>query len=184
MSIQSKRLKLEQPKFFTRCLSINDKHKYGIARTTLVKKWKIKTPNVRAKLTINGLPIELDYLDGKEFDITKIRTSLRDIIPLSKEENDLCIIESTIFGSQIQAMEHYKYFPIEKLNEYIFTGDLCIIFNPYDGENFPEEFEIEETHIISEVQLKQRLKNETLREIDDNNCEEKILSKINIKKQE
>lgn len=163
------KINLPYPKFYSRSVTLDKNQQYGVGRTTLVKKWKIITPNIKAKIIINGIPLNIDFLDGIEFDIPKIREYLKNIIPLTYEENELCILESTIYGSILNCMDHYKYFPINQLENYLFTGDLCIKFEPFDDTiNFPDKIDIIEEHILSLLQLTQRLKTETLEDIDKN----------------
>jgi len=161
-------LRLSRPKYYTRLVSLKREEGYGIGRTTMIKRWKVLDANVKVRMRVNGVDIDLDFLDGIEFDAEKIRRELRDIIPCSKQENDLCAAETTIFGAQLSSTEYYRYFPSSMLFDMIFTGDLCITFVP-QGENLPDTIAIEEEYALSEKQVLDRLKGgETLEDIDTN----------------
>jgi hypothetical protein len=173
--------KLSAPKSLTRISELRNEHGYGIGRTALIKRWKILDPEIKGILKINNIPINLDYLDGTNFDLCKIRQSLRDIIPESKEDNDLYVAESTMFGSQLEAINYYKYFPVKQLSNYLFTGTLCITFDLCKSEgNIPEKISIEEELILSDTQLLQRLSGgESLDDIDKNNIDQSMSLNIN-----
>lgn len=169
--------KLKEPKYYTRLISINSNNNYGIARTTMIKRWTITTPGVTGKLKINGILLDIPILDGKTFDIGAIRAYIRDLVPISSEEHNLCILESTLFGTQISATEYYRYFPLTILFDMIFTGDLAIYFvlESEEGE-VPDKVDIEEEYALSEYQLMDRLtKGETLEDIDARNRDKSTL---------
>jgi hypothetical protein len=136
----------------------------------MVKRWTITTPDVIATMKINGVPIILEGLDGRNFDTKFIRDSLRDIVPETSEQNMLCNAEATLFGTQLLSVEYYRHIPTSFLFDMIFTGELCITFIPTRSTgDIPEKIDIEEEIALSEVQLLQRLRNgETLDDIDKN----------------
>lgn len=136
---------IKEPIYETRQTKLKYDQSYGIGRTTLVKKWKITSPGVTAKLCINGIVVDLPFMDGITFDVKQIRDYLRNIIPCSEEDNKLCVAESTIFGSQILATEYYSYFPSHKLFDFIFTGELSVSFIP---NNMYHDIDIEEEFIV------------------------------------
>ena len=153
----SKLVRLEKPIHITRKVFLNQDQGYGIGRTGLISSWKV-LDDYQLQMFVNGLRVDLDFLDGKEFDIAKIRSALRDVIPMSEEETQLCNIEATLFGTQLLGTEFYRYFPSKYLFDYIFTGELCITFEPME-KFLPKRIEIEETYVISEAQLLQKLDN-------------------------
>ena len=164
-------IRLTNPKYYIRPAQLRSDQGYGIGRTALIKKITITTPNITAIMSINGVPIQLDGLDGKVFDISYIRSILREIIPTNSTENMLCNVESTIFGTQLLAIEYYRYFPENFLFNMLFTGDLCVTFSPTSTNGvLSDNIDIEEEIAISEIQLLQRIaKGETLDDIDKNN---------------
>jgi hypothetical protein len=149
-------IRLPNPIIITRKVYLLKNQGYGIGRTGLISCWKV-LDDYKLQMRVNGLPVNLDFLDGKFFDVKQIRESLRDIVPFTPEETSLCNIESTIFGTQLLSTEYYRYFPTKKLFDFIFTGELCITFEPIDCKDFPERIEIEETYVVSEAQLIQKL---------------------------
>lgn len=151
----SKLIRLEKPIFIKRKVFLNRDQGYGIGRTGLISSWKI-LDDVKVKMSVNGIPVELDFLDGKEFDVEKIRYALRDLIPYTAEDTQLCNVEATLFGTQLLGTEYYRYFPSKYLFDFIFTGELCITFNPI-GSKSPERIDMEETYVVSEAQLLQKL---------------------------
>lgn len=173
--------KLDQPKICTRIIKLKKEQNYSIERTGLVKRWKILTPNIKAKLYINNTELYIDNsdinFDGINFDIPIIRNYIRNLIPMDENENILCNIEGTLLLPQIKAMEHYAYFPLKLIDDFIFTGDIMISFEPSWIDNsinsltFPDTILIEEEYILSKVRLCERLKRETLEDIDKNNKE-------------
>jgi hypothetical protein len=177
-------LQLTKPKFYTRCVNLKDHQSFGVDRTALIQNWTITEPNITAKIIINGIILEplgvLNFLDGKVFNIPKIREALREIIPMTKRENNLCAIESTLFGTQLLSTEYYRYFPSSCLFDMLFTGDLCVSFLPQavSGE-LPQRIAIEETYALSEAQINQRIKSgETLEDIDRKNKDDFISSEL------
>jgi len=177
-----KLLRLPFPKYYTRMVSLKREEGYGIGRTTMIKRWKVTDPNVKLKMRINGVDIDLDCLDGVEFHSSKIRRQLRELVPCSKQENDLCAAESTMFGTQLSATEYYRYFPESVLFDLIFTGDLCITFVP-EGDDFPDNISIEEEYALSEKQVLDRLKNgETLEDMDIKCRDESQRQEFSLKK--
>jgi hypothetical protein len=157
MSIQNKNVK--EPKYQTRTIDLKKDQEYGISRTCLIKNLKIIEPNITGTMIINGVKIKsddntFDFLDGKNFDIEKIRKTLRDIIPINEEENNLCAVESTLFGTQLQATEYYTYFSTEYLFNMIFTGSLCVLFEFSSSEKIPDIIQLEEIYAISDTQYK------------------------------
>jgi len=166
-------IRLDAPKYYTRATELRSEQDYGIGRTTLVRSWKIITPNVKGKLQINGVTMDMPELDGKYFNIPFIRSTIRDLIPSTKEENDLYIAESTIFGAQLTSTEFYKYFPTSYLFDFLFTGGICTMFkleHEIEGESVPDIVKIEEEFVLTEGQISERLsRGETLEDIDVNN---------------
>jgi len=161
-------IRLDEPKYFTRISYLKRDEGYGIGRTSMIRRWKIVSEKVKATLRINGVKIGLDFLDGINFDVEEIRKGLRSLIPETEEEQELCIIENNLFGTQLLATEYYRYFPVSHLFNMIFTGGLCVTFD-IEGEQL-EKIKIEEEYALSEVQLMDRLKaGETLEDIDKNN---------------
>ena len=160
-------INLEFPKTCNRIVTINQKQEYCLENTGMMKKWKVKTPDIKVEMFVNGLKVDLPDLDGIHFDCEKIREYCREVIPMTTEENRLCVIESTIYAAQLLAMEHYAYFPFKYFKNFIFSGGLMISFKPIDKT--PESFELEEEFILTTKRLTDRLKKETLDEIDKNN---------------
>jgi hypothetical protein len=119
---------LNSPKYFTRKTFITSEQGYGIGRTSLVKSWRIVTPGITAIMKINGIKIKIKGHDGRNFDIKYIREYLSNIYPMTREENDLVIVDSTLYGTQLLAVEYYRYFPVSFLFDMIFTGELCVVF--------------------------------------------------------
>jgi hypothetical protein len=173
----AKLVRLEAPKYYIRQVQIKEDQGYGIGRTALVKSWTITSPDVTATLTVQGIPIILSGMDGRHFDCAFIRRALRDILPMCSEENMLCAAEATLFGTQLLAVEHYRYFPTSFLFDMMFTGDLCVTFTPSCSTGpVPERIEVDEECAISEVQLMKRLGDgETLEDIDRNNKSEQMV---------
>ena len=151
----SKLVRLENPIHISRKVFLNQDQGYGIGRTGLIASRRV-IDDYRLKMYVNGLYVDLPFLDGKEFNIAKIREALRDVIPMTEEETQLCNIEATLFGTQLLGTEYYRYFPSKFLFNYIFTGELCITFEPMETHQ-PQRIEIEETYVISEAQLVQKL---------------------------
>jgi hypothetical protein len=149
-------VRIENPICISREVDLRLDQGYGIGRTGLISSWKVLDEGVKLNMFVNGLRVGLESLNGSEFNISKIRNELRDLVPFTEEETKLCNIESTIFGTQLLATEFYRYFPSKYLFDFIFTGDLCITFKPAD-KKFPEKISIEETYVISEAQLNQKL---------------------------
>lgn len=157
---------MELPRLLTRKIDLRDHQQYAINHTSLVKKWKIIEENISAYIIINGVLIkptkEFSFLDGKEFDMEKIRKIARDMIPYNNRTTNLCNMESSLFSSSLLAIEHYKYFDTKYLNNFAFTGDMCIYFKLYHTDpnlknaGFPQRVSIEETYVLSDAQLEQR----------------------------
>lgn len=158
----SKLIRLDKPIHISRKVYLNRDQGYGIGRTGLISSWKVldteEFPDIKLKMFINGLYVDLPFLNGKEFNVSKIREALRDVVPESPEDTLLCNIDSTLFGTQLLGTEFYRYFPSKYLFDYIFTGELCITFEPVD-KSCPQRIEIQETYVISEAQLVQKLEN-------------------------
>jgi hypothetical protein len=138
------------PVFDTRDVSVKFDQHFTLARTCLVKSWKIKTENIKVKLHINSIELDLDCIDGINFDFATIRQELRDLLPMSEKENELYVLESTLFAAQMMAIQYYSYFPAKLLNDFYFTGSLATTFLPYDLEGKPiklDVIDIEEVYI-------------------------------------
>jgi len=167
MTTENNLIRLDRPKYYTRQTQLRADQGYGIGRTALIRNWKITTPGIKAILKINNEPINIIGLDGINFNLSEIREKLREIIPETSEENALCNIESVLFGTQLLAVEHYRYFPTKCLFDYIFTADLCVTFEFPELEDIPDKIDIEEECVFSEIQLLQRLKaGETLESME------------------
>ena len=177
VALPSTLVRISQPIYYTRSAQFRKDEMYGVGRTTLIKSWSIITPDVTAKMTINGVSINLDGMDGRIFDSAFIRNSLRDIFPETPEDNKLCNVEAALFGVQLLCTEYYRHFPSSNLFDMIFTGDLCIQFFPECSTGqIPERIDIEETYAISEAQLLQRIQSgETLEDIE-HNCRDESIS--------
>jgi hypothetical protein len=132
---------------------------YGIGRTALINSWKITTPGIVAKITINNITISSPDEEQQSFSATELRNKLREALPFTPEETELVRIDSSVYSSQLQATEHYRYFPVDFLFNLIFTGDLCITFKlrSESGEEIPEKVNLEEEYVLSEIQLIQQL---------------------------
>jgi len=123
---------------------------YGIPRTSLIKKWVIKTPDTKAIIIINGVPIVFPGMDGATFDAEKIRNFLRNIEPFDTNSNKLVTVESALVSSQLLAIEHYKYFSVKHFNNFFFTGGMCISFQP---SKELDEILIEEHYVSPKMQV-------------------------------
>jgi hypothetical protein len=127
-------------------------------------------------MRVNGVPIVLEGadLDGRTFDIPKIRAALRELLPCTSEETMLCAAEATIFGTQLLAVEHYRYFPSACLFDLLFTGDLCVEFRVDSADGvLPARINIEEEYVLSEMQIRTRLSSgETIEDIERKNRDE------------
>lgn len=170
----SQLVRLPEPKYYTRQVQLRADQGNGVSRTVLARRWKILTPGITAILKINGIEISPDYitgLDGVNFDLADIRKQLRELIPMSPEENNLCRAEATLFGTQLLATEYYRYMPTKFLFDCVFTGELCVTFKVISQNGqIPDIIEMDEESVISEIQLMQRLRNgESLEDIDKNN---------------
>lgn len=155
------------PIFKKRQTQLRAEQGYGIGRTALIRSWKITTPGIVAKLVINDIVVSSEK---QEFSVPGLRDKLRDALPFTPEENELIRIDSAVYSSQLQATEHYRYFPTKFLFDLIFTGDLCITFKlrSESGEDIPEKVELEEEYVLSEIQLLQQLhQGKTIKEIED-----------------
>ena len=162
-------VRVSEPKLVVRKTMLKSSEGYGISRTTLAKKWTITEPNVKGILKINGVSIDLPFMDGTTFETDKIRQYIRDIIPMTQGETALCAVESAMFASQITATEYYRYFPSKKLFDLIFTGDMAIYFKFEHNSKHPvpENVAIEEEYALSESQVQSRLNaGETLESLD------------------
>lgn len=144
----------------TRVFSIYKENCFQIGRTAMIKSWKVLDDNVKITIIINSTPLKLDFLDGKYFDMSMIRGYINDIIPETTEDNILCNIESTLFGAQLMAYEHYKHITDEELWKYMFTAGLSIEFEveTIDNGEIPDEVKIEEVYAMSSVQYKSKCK--------------------------
>lgn len=158
---------LSKPILKKRQTQLRAEQGYGIGRTALINSWKITTPGIVAKLVINDIVVSSEK---QEFSVSGLRNKLRDALPFTPEENELIRVDSAVYSSQLQATEHYRYFPTKFLFDLIFTGDLCIIFKlrSESGEDIPEKIELEEEYVLSEIQLLQQLhQGKTIKEIED-----------------
>lgn len=147
-------VRLDDLIYHVRKAALRSDQGYGIGRTALVKRWTIITPNIKAKMIINGVEIEFPNSNGINFDCSVIRNTLREAI-----DNDFIRIDSTLFGTQLMATEYYRYAPSSQLFNLIFTGELGIVFalKTNDGTKLPDRVDIEEEYALSEAQLYQRL---------------------------
>lgn len=82
---------------------------------------------------------------------------MRATVPITPEENELCMIEDVLFGNQLAATEYYRFFPSRFLADFIFTGDLKIWFRII-STNPIESVAVEETYVLSDHQCKDRLR--------------------------
>ena len=145
---------------------------YGIGRTALINSWKITTPGIVARIAINGVVVSLPDEKDHYFPVSKLRQTLREVLPFTPEENELVRIDSSVYSSQLLATEHYRYFPSNFLFDLIFTGELCITFI-FEGD-VPEKIDLEEEYVLSEIQLMQQLsQGKTVEEIEKQNENEK-----------
>jgi hypothetical protein len=159
-------LKLSEPKVFIRITSLKKEEGFGIGRTTLIKNWKLTNPNHTAKILVNG--IQLTEAQNN-FNISKIREDLRDLIPETSEENTRARLESNFFSGQLECLEHFSYFPSKFMFNFLFTGGLCITFQL--SENYGDKVEIEECYVLSKAVLLEKLKRQSLEDIEKNNTE-------------
>jgi hypothetical protein len=161
-------VRLTEPIFHTRTTPLRAEQGYGVGRTALVKRWTILDPGTTATIHINGAPVLLPDMDGRTFDVPSIRAALREAIPMSWEENQLCWIDSNLYGTQLNPTPWYRYFPIPHFFDLIFTGELCVTFalRTVDGSELPDRVQLEEEYALSEPQLLQRLaRGETVEQI-------------------
>lgn len=145
----------------TRSFRVQSTNGYKIPNISLVTKYIVPKDkkNKDYRLHINGVTLESSYTDTNSvyFDFKEIRDRLRDIIPMSKEENDLAALETTFQYNSLCAMNAYKYLPKSCFNESIFTNqDLAVFIVPQKGENV---IEMSEEYFVSDVH---RNKNETV----------------------
>jgi hypothetical protein len=155
----SNKIKEQNPIFCTRTIKLEKEKGYGIERTALTKRWTIQSPNVVAKININGAKIDLPTMDGKNFDTNFIRNAVRNLDPCDEQTAEMHSAECTLFGSQLETVPHYTYFPSKYLFDYMFSGTLCITFEPEseNGEELPNPILVEEEFILSDKQLEQRI---------------------------
>lgn len=162
------------PEYDTRVFILKKDNNYGLGRTCLVKSWKVITPdNVGVKIIIDGIELKIPdseekdlsnhlILDGRSFDLPVIINYLRSIIPMSEEENNLCLIEASIFSAQMSATSYYNYFPLSIFNSLLFTGNMYTHFIPYDITTgrylFPEQIDIEEVFVKPKVTVENEKK--------------------------
>ncbi len=139
------------PVLETRDVNVKFDQHFTMARTCLVKSWKIKTENIKVKLHVNNIEVDLDCIDGVNFDFPTIRQALRDVLPMSEKENELCVLEATLFAAQFTAVQYYSYFPAKLMNDFYFTGTLSTTFLPYDLEGKPIKLDVVD---IEEVYIK------------------------------
>ena len=161
-------VRLAEPIFHIRTTPLRAEQGYGVGRTALVKRWTILEPGITAIMNVNGAPVSLPGMDGRTFDVPSIRAALREAIPMTPEENELCRVDSTLYGTQLLSTEFYRYFPSSHLFDLIFTGELCVTFAllTADGSEPPERVQLEEEYALSEPQLLQRLaRGETVEQI-------------------
>lgn len=156
---------MAQPVSDSRLFILKKDDNYGLGRTCMVKSWKVLAPaNVGVRIVINNTELKLDntdeksdLLDGIFFDMEKIRKALRDIIPMTPDENELALIESSMFSAQLTAISHYNSFPARYLDNFFFSGTLYTYFIPFDlrtGEKvFPKQIDIEEVYIKTKQAL-------------------------------
>lgn len=160
--------KLSRPIFKKRKTQLRADQGYGIGRTALINSWKITTPGITARISINDIMITPPDEKGQYFSVPKLRQMLREALPFTPEENELVRIDSAVYSSQLLATEHYRYFPIKFLFDLIFTGELCIVFK-CEGD-LPEKIDLEEEYVLSEIQLVQQLsQGKTIEEIERQN---------------
>lgn len=133
--------------------------------TCLLKTLSIKVPkeliNLYKKKNINPYYICINGVDVAPssctntkliWDFEVIRNNLRDVIPITKEENDLLRLEETLKYNSASAQEYYSL-PFETLMNTVFTSELQIGLRP-SFKNFPPKIEAEETVYLSDNQLK------------------------------
>lgn len=161
-------IRIDKPIYQYRSIILKQEQQYAITHTALIKSWKIVTPNVMAEMYINGISVKLSEDEQYHFDLSKIREDLRELLPCTPTENKLCLIESSLYGTQLLAVPHYRYFPVKFLWDFIFTGELHITFKFYstNQEQIPVRIDIIEEYVLSETQLIQRInRGETLANI-------------------
>lgn len=149
----------------TRSFRVQAANNYKIPNISLVSKYIVPKDkkNHDYRLNINGVELESSYQDNSNiyFDFKEIRDRLRDIIPMSKEENDLSALETTFAYNSLCAMNAYKYLPRKVFNESIFTNQdlsVCVIPQKMDSNN--KVIEMSEEYYISDIHRKQETKEE------------------------
>lgn len=138
----------------TRSFRVQYQNEYKIGNISLVSKYII--PKVSRydsyKIDINGVVLDESYSDKENiyFDFARIREELRDIIPMTKQENDMSALETTLAYNSLCAMNAYKTLPKSVFNNTIFTNqDLCVKLIP-KGE-FKKTIELQEEYYVSDV---------------------------------
>jgi phosphoribulokinase len=151
----------------TRSFRVQAATEYKIPNISLVSKYIVPMDkkNRDFRLNINGVEVESSYQDKNNiyFDFKEIRDRLRDIIPMTKEENDLAALETTFQYNSLCAMNAYKYLPKYVFNESIFTNqDLAVYLITKKLDITDNNFiEMSEEYYVSDIH---RNKNETVKE--------------------
>lgn len=138
----------------TRAFRVQYQTDYKVNNISLVAKYII--PKVKRydsyKLNINGVILDESYSDKNNiyFDFERIRSELREVIPMTKQENDLVALENMLAYNSLCAMNAYKTLPKNVFNDTIFTNqDLCVKLI-VKGE-FKQVVEMQEEYYVSDV---------------------------------
>jgi hypothetical protein len=138
----------------TRAFRVQAQDNYKIKNISLVSKYIV--PKVKRsdafKLNINGVDIEESYSDKDNiyFDFEHIRNGFRDLIPMTKEENDMCALETMLAYNALCAMNAYKTLSKPVFNNTIFTNqDLSVRL--INMNSHKDQIEMKEEYYISDV---------------------------------
>ena len=123
------------------------------ANTCCLKILKIKVPKyllnsktvpVPYVLCINGVDVEPSERTSNYlvWNFETIRNEFRDIIPLTKRENDLICLEETLAFNSVMAQKFYSV-ELKELMNCVFTSELQIGLKP-NFKDFPPSIEAEE----------------------------------------